>query len=54
MGRVTYPAIEAKRRLRLTRFPAKWKHFAEKKSRQTEDLEHVLIAKARALWRNML
>ena len=39
---------------RLARFPAKWNRFAEKKSSQSICLEHVLIAKVRALWRNML
>jgi hypothetical protein len=36
------------------RFPAQWNHFAEKKSRQISYLEHVLVAKVLALWRNML
>ena len=29
----------------LARFPAKWNHFAERESRQINNLEHVLFAK---------
>jgi hypothetical protein len=38
----------------LAPFPAKWNHFADKKMRQNLLLEHILVAKVRALWRNML
>src|SRR5436190_2301241 len=39
----------------LARFPPKWNHFGDKKSRQVNMLEHVLIGKVRtALCRNML
>jgi hypothetical protein len=36
------------------RFPPKWEHFGDKKSRQLNMLEHVLVGKVLTLCRNML
>jgi hypothetical protein len=38
----------------LARFPPEWNHFGDKKSRQLNMLEHVLVGKVFALCRNML
>ncbi len=38
----------------LQRFPAKWHHFADMKTRRIKYLEHVLIGKVCTLFRNML
>ena len=38
----------------LARFPPKWNHFGDKKSRQLNMLEHVLVGKVLTLCRNML
>jgi hypothetical protein len=35
------------------RFPEKWNRFSGKKTRQVDNLAHVLIAKVSTLWRNM-
>jgi hypothetical protein len=38
----------------LERFPSKWNRFDDKKARQDQMLEHVLIGKVRRLCWNML
>jgi hypothetical protein len=38
----------------LARFPPKWNRFGDKKARQIQVLEHVLIGKVHTLCRNML
>jgi hypothetical protein len=38
----------------LARFPAKWNYFAEKESRQINNLEHVLADEVMQLRRDLL